>query len=92
MIPSFLERKVFDEEQPVTVKYLRGVLQITQKQLANLAHVDVSTIKRAESANNSIRYATALRLINALNDELHKKEYLREEKTLELRNVAMHVS
>ena len=46
---TLLERKIFEEEEQVTVKYLRGVLQLTQRQLATLAHVDISTIKRAEN-------------------------------------------
>lgn len=92
MIPSFLERKIFDEEQPVTVKYLRSLLQLTEKQLAALAQVDIKTIKRAESASNSLQQPTALRLIDAFNSELHKQGFLREEKMLQLHHVAMHVS
>ena len=82
MLSSFLEQKLFDEEKPVTVEYLRRLLNLTQKQLANLAQIDVKTIKRAENAYNSIRSSSAERVVAALNRELHKRGYLREEKTL----------
>jgi len=87
MLSSFLEQKLFDEEKPVTVGYLRSLLHLTQKQLADLAQIDVRTIKRAESASHSLQSSTAERLVAALNRELHKQGYLRQEKTLQLRHV-----
>ena len=89
---TLLERKIFEEEEQVTVKYLRGVLQLTQRQLATLAHVDISTIKRAENPYGTLRYLTAVRLIKVFNDELHRQGELSESKVLELKHIAMHVS
>ena len=77
MPTTFLERKLFDEEEQVTVKYLRGLLHLTQKQLAKLAHLDISTIKRAEDPYRTLRYVTAARLIDTLNiqtKEAHGKK------------------
>ncbi len=89
---SVLERKIFDEEQQVTLFYLRGLLQITQKELAALAHTDITTIKRAESPNNVIRNPTAVQLVTVLNNELHKQGHLSEGKILLIQHIAMHVS
>ena len=87
---TFLERKIFDEEEKVTIKYLRGVLNITQRELAALAKMDITTIKRAENPYKSVRYLTAVQLVKALNTELHNKGELTEEKVLELKHIAMH--
>ena len=88
---TFLERKIFDEEEQVTIKYLRALLRLTQRELAVLAEIDISTIKRAENPRGKLRYMTAIRLICTLNRKLHEQEYLSEDKTLELKHIAMHV-
>jgi hypothetical protein len=92
MSPTFLERKIFQEEEQVAIKYLRGVLQLSQRQLATLAHVDTGTMKRAENPYATLRYLSAARLIDTLNSELQKQGHLGEDKQLQLRHIAMHVS
>jgi transcriptional regulator with XRE-family HTH domain len=92
MITSFLEQKVFDEEQMVTVRYIRSVLQISRRELASLTGLDGATIKRAETGNGRLRHPTAVHLVEVLNAELHKHGALSEDKTLQLKHVAMLVS
>jgi len=88
---SVLERKLFDEEQQVSVKYLRGVLQLTRKELGKIANVDIASIRRAEELSGTLRYLTAARLVTTLNKELDRQGHLSEGKELEVHHVNMIV-
>jgi len=80
-----------DLNKKVSIKELRGILQLTQEGLAKLASVDVGVVKRAESLKKSVQYLTAVRLVNALDKELHTKELLPKDTKLSLNEVEMLV-
>lgn len=92
MPPPFLERKLFDREEQVAVKYLQSLLHLTQKQLAKFAHLNISNTKRAEDLYKALRYSSTARLVDTLKDELHKQGYLSEDKQLQFHHVAIPVS
>jgi predicted transcriptional regulator len=83
---------MIDLSEKVTVKELRGILQLTQKQLAELAHVDVGVVKRAESPTKSVQYLTGVRLVNALDNELHKRQLLDVDTKLLITKVAIRTN
>jgi len=49
---------------------------LTQKELAELAGLGLSTIKRIESGSNKIRIDRAMRVADALNVDIHEVFYL----------------
>lgn len=80
-----------DLSEKVSIKELRGILQLTQEELAKRANVDVGVVKRAESQKKSVQYLTGIRLVNALDQELHNRNLLDPDTKLLISKVEMNV-